>query len=92
MERRKFTREFKLEAVKLIRERRVTVAQAAIWGLQGSSERLRSIQSHCGQFSTTRYPASSASAAPLNAIRFFGAIWLYSGSRAGDRSGFVGCR
>jgi transposase len=29
MERRKFTREFKLEAVKLIRERGVTVAQAA---------------------------------------------------------------
>ncbi|MDE3042189.1 MAG: IS3 family transposase [Nitrospirota bacterium] len=29
MERRKFTREFKVEAVKLIQERRVTVAQAA---------------------------------------------------------------
>ncbi len=29
MERRKFTREFKVEAVKLIRERGVTVAQAA---------------------------------------------------------------
>jgi hypothetical protein len=29
MERRKFTREFKREAVKLIRERGVTVAQAA---------------------------------------------------------------
>jgi transposase len=29
MERRKFTREFKLEAVKLIRERGVTVAQAS---------------------------------------------------------------
>ena len=29
MERRKFTREFKIEAVKLIQERRVTVAQAA---------------------------------------------------------------
>lgn len=29
MERPKFTREFKLEAVKLIRERGVTVAQAA---------------------------------------------------------------
>jgi len=29
MERRKYTREFKLEAVKLIRERGVTVAQAA---------------------------------------------------------------
>ena len=29
MERRKFTREFKLEAVRLIRERGVTVAQAA---------------------------------------------------------------
>jgi transposase-like protein len=29
MERRKFTREFKLEAVKLIRERGVTAAQAA---------------------------------------------------------------
>jgi transposase len=29
MERRKFTREFKLEAVKLIHERGVTVAQAA---------------------------------------------------------------
>ena len=29
MERRKFTREFKLEAVRLIRERDVTVAQAA---------------------------------------------------------------
>ena len=28
MERRKFTREFKVEAVKLIRERGVTVAQA----------------------------------------------------------------
>ena len=28
MERRKFTREFKLEVVKLIRERGVTVAQA----------------------------------------------------------------
>ena len=35
MERRKFTREFKLEAVKLIRERRVTVAQAAIMGPSG---------------------------------------------------------
>jgi hypothetical protein len=30
MERRKFTREFKLEAVKLIQERGVTVAQAAV--------------------------------------------------------------
>lgn len=29
MERRKFSREFKLEAVKLVRERGVTVAQAA---------------------------------------------------------------
>ena len=29
MERRKFTREFKLEAVKLIRERGVSVAQAS---------------------------------------------------------------
>jgi len=29
MERRKYTREFKLEAVKLIKERGVTVAQAA---------------------------------------------------------------
>jgi transposase len=29
MERRKFTREFKLEAVKLVRERGVTAAQAA---------------------------------------------------------------
>ncbi len=29
MERRKFTREFKLEAVKLIQERGVTVAQAS---------------------------------------------------------------
>ena len=29
MERRKFTREFKIEAVKLIQERGVTVAQAA---------------------------------------------------------------
>lgn len=29
MERRKFTREFKLEAVKLVRERGVAVAQAA---------------------------------------------------------------
>ncbi len=29
MERRKFTRKFKLEAVKLVRERGVTVAQAA---------------------------------------------------------------
>lgn len=29
MERRKFTREFKLEAVKLIQDRGVTVAQAA---------------------------------------------------------------
>lgn len=29
MERRKFTREFKLEAVKLVRDRGVTVAQAA---------------------------------------------------------------
>jgi transposase len=29
MERRSFTREFKLEAVKLVKERRVTVAQAS---------------------------------------------------------------
>ena len=29
MERRKFTREFKLEAVKLVRERGMTMAQAA---------------------------------------------------------------
>ena len=37
MERRKFTREFKLEAVKLIQERGVTVAQAARdLGVQGS--------------------------------------------------------
>jgi len=37
MERRKFTREFKLEAVKLIEERGVTVAQAAgDLGVQGS--------------------------------------------------------
>ena len=37
MERRRFTREFKLEAVKLIQERGVTVAQAARdLGVQGS--------------------------------------------------------
>jgi transposase len=37
MERRTFTREFKLEAVKLIQERGVTVAQAARdLGVQGS--------------------------------------------------------
>jgi transposase len=37
MERRKFTREFKLEAVQLIQERGVTVAQAARdLGVQGS--------------------------------------------------------
>ena len=37
MERRKFTREFKVEAVKLIQERGVTVAQAARdLGVQGS--------------------------------------------------------
>jgi transposase len=37
MERRKFTREFKLEAVKLIQEHGVTVAQAARdLGVQGS--------------------------------------------------------
>ena len=37
MERRKFTREFKLEAVKLVRERSVTVAQAARdLGVQGT--------------------------------------------------------
>ena len=37
MERRKFTGEFKLEAVKLIQERGVTVAQAARdLGVQGS--------------------------------------------------------
>ena len=37
MERRKFTREFKLEAVKLIQERGVTVAQAVRdLGVQGS--------------------------------------------------------
>ena len=37
MERRKFTREFKIEAVKLIQERGVTVAQAAReLGVQGS--------------------------------------------------------
>jgi transposase len=40
MERRKFTREFKLEAVKLIQERGVTVAQAARdLGVQGSVSR-----------------------------------------------------
>jgi hypothetical protein len=33
MERRKFTREFKLEAVKLIKERGVSVAQAEVWGM-----------------------------------------------------------
>ena len=37
MERRKFTREFKVEAVKLIQERGVTVAQASRdLGVQGS--------------------------------------------------------
>ena len=37
MERRKFTREFKIEAVKLIQERGVTVAHAARdLGVQGS--------------------------------------------------------
>ncbi len=37
MERRKFTREFQLEAVKLIQDRGVTVAQAARdLGVQGS--------------------------------------------------------
>ena len=37
MERRKFTREFKIEAVKLIQERGVTVAQAARdWGVHGT--------------------------------------------------------
>ncbi len=37
MQRRKFTREFKLEAVKLVRERGVTVAQAARdWGVHGN--------------------------------------------------------
>jgi len=40
MERRKFTREFKLEAVKLIQERGVTAAQAARdLGVQGSVSR-----------------------------------------------------
>ena len=35
MERRKFTREFKLEAVKLIKERGVSVAQASRdWGVR----------------------------------------------------------
>ncbi len=37
MERRKFMREFKREAVKLIQERGVTVAQAARdWGVHGT--------------------------------------------------------
>ena len=40
MERRTFTREFKVEAVKLIQERGVTMAQAARdWGVQGSGLR-----------------------------------------------------
>ena len=40
MERRKFTREFKVEAVKLIQERGVSVAQAARdLGVQGSGLR-----------------------------------------------------
>ena len=46
MERRKFTREFKLEAVKLVRERGVTVAQAARdLGVHGTVVR-RWIQEH----------------------------------------------
>jgi transposase len=37
MERRKFTREFQLEAVKLLTERGGSVAQAALdWGVHGS--------------------------------------------------------
>ncbi len=46
MERRKFTREFKLEAVKLVRERGVTVAQAARdLGVHGTVVR-RWVQEH----------------------------------------------
>jgi len=37
MERRKLTREFKLEAVKLIRERGVSVAQAALRPISGNT-------------------------------------------------------
>jgi transposase-like protein len=45
MERRKYTRAFKLEAVKLIRERGVTVAQASrdLGGKASTAEMVRAI-------------------------------------------------
>ena len=55
MERRKFTREFKLEAVKLIQERGVTVAQAARdLGVQGSV--LRRWVQECAADSQQAFP------------------------------------
>src|SRR5882672_1159178 len=55
MERRKITREFKLEAVKLIQERGVTVAQAARdLGVQGSV--LRRWVQECAADSQQAFP------------------------------------
>ena len=55
MERRKFTREFKLDAVKLIEERGVTVAQAARdLGVQGSV--LRRWVQECAADSQQAFP------------------------------------
>ena len=55
MERRKFTREFKLEAVKLVRERGVTVAQAARdLGVHGTA--LRRWVQECAADSQQAFP------------------------------------
>jgi transposase len=55
MERRKFTREFKVEAVKLIQERGVTVAQAARdLGVHGTV--LRRWVQECAVYSQQAFP------------------------------------
>ena len=55
MERRKFTREFKLEAVKLVRERGVTVAQAG-WDLGVHGTVLRRWVQECAADSQQAFP------------------------------------
>ncbi len=55
MERRKFVREFKLEAVKLVRERGVTVAQAA-WDLGVHGNVLRRWVRECAADAQRAYP------------------------------------
>jgi len=82
MERRKFTREFKLEAVKLIQERGVTVAQAGRdLGVHGTV--LRRWVQECGADSQQAFPGDLA---PLNGSRSYGRVGPKGGLHAAAAS------